>query len=56
VVVGVDFSKRVVEFARQREKKEKLGIEYFVSDAADLKEFPSSHFDIVTCSMALSAR
>jgi ubiquinone/menaquinone biosynthesis C-methylase UbiE len=52
-VVGVDFSKRLVEFARQQEKKEKVGIEYFVSDAADLREFPNGHFDIVTCSMAL---
>jgi ubiquinone/menaquinone biosynthesis C-methylase UbiE len=52
-VVGVDFSKRLIEFAKQLEKKEKLSIEYSVSDAADLKKFPSSHFDIVTCSMAL---
>lgn len=52
-VAGVDFSERLIEFARQLEKKEKLGIEYFVSDAADLKELPNSHFDIVTCSMAL---
>jgi ubiquinone/menaquinone biosynthesis C-methylase UbiE len=52
-VVGVDFSEILIEFARQLEKKENLGIEYFVSDAADLKEFPNSRFDIVTCSMAL---
>jgi ubiquinone/menaquinone biosynthesis C-methylase UbiE len=52
-VVGVDFSERLIEFARQREKKEKLGIKYYILDAADLKEFPSSHFDIVTCFMAL---
>jgi ubiquinone/menaquinone biosynthesis C-methylase UbiE len=52
-VVGVDFSKRLIELVKQQEKKEQLGIEYFVSDAANLKEFPDNHFDIVTCSMAL---
>ena len=29
-VAGVDFSERLIEFARQLEKKEKLGIEYFL--------------------------
>jgi ubiquinone/menaquinone biosynthesis C-methylase UbiE len=52
-VVGVDFSEKMIEFARRLEKKEKLGIDYCVSDAADLREFSSGHFDIVTCSMAL---
>jgi ubiquinone/menaquinone biosynthesis C-methylase UbiE len=52
-VVGVDFSQRLIEFARQQEKKEKLGIDYFVTDATNLKMFPSSHFDVVTCFMAL---
>jgi ubiquinone/menaquinone biosynthesis C-methylase UbiE len=52
-VVGVDFSEKLIEFARQMEKKERLGIDYYVSDAADLREFSSNHFDIVTCSMAL---
>jgi len=52
-IVGVDLSERLIQFARQLEKKEKLGIEYHVSDAADLKEFLSNHFDIVTCFMAL---
>jgi ubiquinone/menaquinone biosynthesis C-methylase UbiE len=50
---GVDFSERLIEFARTLEKKEKLGIEYYVSDAADLKKFATGHFDIVTCFMAL---
>jgi 2-polyprenyl-3-methyl-5-hydroxy-6-metoxy-1,4-benzoquinol methylase len=52
-VVGVDFSERLIEFARLMEKKEGLGLEYSVLDAADLKEFPNSHFDVVTCFMAL---
>ena len=52
-VVGVDFSEKMIELARQTEKKEKLGISYHVSDAADLREFSSNHFDLVTCFMAL---
>jgi ubiquinone/menaquinone biosynthesis C-methylase UbiE len=52
-VVGVDLSERLIEFARRLENEEKLGIDYHVSDAADLKEFSSDHFEVVTCSMAL---
>ncbi len=52
-VVGVDFSKRMTDLAKQVEKTEKLGISYYVSDAADLKEFESECFDVVTCLMAL---
>jgi ubiquinone/menaquinone biosynthesis C-methylase UbiE len=52
-VVAVDFSKKMIELARQMEKEEKLGISYYVSDAANLKEFQSDCFDMVTCFMAL---
>ena len=52
-VVGVDFSKKLIEFARQEEVKEKLGITYYVTDAADLKGFQGNYFDLVTCFMAL---
>jgi ubiquinone/menaquinone biosynthesis C-methylase UbiE len=52
-VFGVDFSEKMIELARQMEKKEKLGISYHASDVADLKEFESERFDIVTCFMAL---
>lgn len=52
-VVGIDFSKKMIEFARQKEENERLGINYCVADAADLKEFSEDSFDIVTCSMAL---
>jgi ubiquinone/menaquinone biosynthesis C-methylase UbiE len=52
-VVGVDFSKKMIELARQTEKKERLGIKYYVSDAANLKIFQSDYFDVVTCFMAL---
>ena len=52
-VVGVDFSKEMIKQARQREKRDRLGIRYYVSDAADLKELESECFDVVTCFMAL---
>jgi len=52
-VVGVDFSEKMIELARQREKNENLGIIYYVSDAADLKEFENERFDVVTCLMSL---
>ena len=52
-VTGVDFSTRLVEIARIEEAKEKQCIEYHIADAADLSEFPSDYFDLVTCFMAL---
>lgn len=50
---GADFSKKMIEFAREMEKKERLGIDYYVADAANLKEFSDDCFDVVTCFMAL---
>ena len=52
-VVGVDFSERLIELARQLETKERLGITYHVSDAADMERLPTNHFDLVACFMAL---
>jgi len=52
-VIGVDFSREMVKLARRREKRDRLGIRYCVSDAADLKELGSERFDVVTCFMAL---
>jgi ubiquinone/menaquinone biosynthesis C-methylase UbiE len=52
-VTGIDLSMRLIELARSEESKEKMGIAYHVSDAADLSCFPESHFDLVTCFMAL---
>jgi len=51
--VGVDFSARLIELARQKGTEENIGITYYVSDAADLKDLPSNHFDLATCFMAL---
>lgn len=50
---GVDFSEKMIRFAKQEEEKEKLGICYKVMDAADLSEYPNDHFDLVTCFMSL---
>ena len=52
-VTGVDFSEKLIELARREETKEKLGICYYVLDAADLKKFSSNYFDLVTCFMSL---
>ena len=52
-VVGVDFSKEMVMLARERERRDRLGIRYYLSDAADLEELGDRRFDVVTCFMAL---
>jgi len=52
-VTGVDFSRGLIGFAIEQEKKDKLGIDYFISDASDLSGFKNDSFDIVTCFMAL---
>jgi len=35
--VGVDYSEKMIELVKQEEKKDRLGIAYFVADAADLR-------------------
>lgn len=52
-VVGVDFSEKLIQMARQKERDEGLGITYYVSDAADMKDLLNNQFDLVTCFMAL---
>jgi ubiquinone/menaquinone biosynthesis C-methylase UbiE len=52
-VSGIDFSTRMIELAKIEEAKEKLGIDYYVADAADLSMFRNDYFDLVTCFMAL---
>lgn len=52
-VTGVDFSKKMISCATQREKKERLGIDYHVLDATNLLTLKDSIFNIVTCFMAL---
>lgn len=52
-IIGIDFSEKMIEFAKKKEEEEKLGIRYYVMDAADLSKLPNSHFDLVTCFMSL---
>ena len=52
-VAGIDFSEKMIEFAKQQEDKEKLGIRYEVMNTADLREFSNSEFNLVTCFMSL---
>ena len=53
VVTGVDLSQRLVDLAKIEEAEDRLNIDYRLSDAARLKEFPADHFDLVTCFMAM---
>lgn len=52
-VVGADFSEKMIESAKRVEERERLGIQYIVADAADLKELRKESFELVTCFMAL---
>ena len=51
-VTGVDISKNLVAFAREKELASPMGIEYHVGDASRLV-FEADRFDLVHCSMAL---
>lgn len=50
---GIDLSDVMVEHARLQERKDRLGMRYYVSDSADLSKFRAKRFDLVTCFMAL---
>ena len=52
-VVGVDISKRFIEIARQREKEDSLGIQYFAGSLCDLNMFEDEMFDVVVSNLAL---
>lgn len=45
---GIDFSKKLIESAKNLEKKKPLGIKYFCGDFRKT-DFPSSFFDAVFC-------
>jgi len=53
VVIGVDFSEKLIEIAREKEREERLGIICYASDAATMGMLSSNDFDLVTCFMAL---
>ncbi len=52
-VTGIDLSEKMIEFAKQEEEKDKLGIRFEVMNAADMHRLSNNHFDLVTCFMSL---
>lgn len=52
-VTGIDISERLIEFADEKEKKDRQGIEYHVIDASNMDRFENESFDLVVCFMAL---
>jgi 2-polyprenyl-3-methyl-5-hydroxy-6-metoxy-1,4-benzoquinol methylase len=52
-LTGVDLSSRMIDLARESEAKEPLGVDYHVSDAADISFLPDSSFDIVLAYLSL---
>jgi SAM-dependent methyltransferase len=52
-VIGVDFSAEMIKAAEDEEKRNPLGIEYHVADAADLSFIASASFDLAFSFMAL---
>lgn len=52
-VTGVDLSKKLIKHAKLQEAKDRLDIDYYFLDSADLSRFPTRRFDLVTCFMAL---
>jgi len=54
-VIGVDISPRLIEMARGEERREPLGIDYYVGSFTDLSTFEDASFDMVISTMALTA-
>jgi SAM-dependent methyltransferase len=52
-VVGVDSSARLLEFARDREQRERRGIDYRLADARTLEGLADGSLDGVLCFQAL---
>jgi len=52
-MTGVDISPRLIEHAREQEKKEPLGIRYEVASYTDLPLFKDGSFDTVVSTMAM---
>ncbi len=51
-VTGVDISERMLELAREAERREPLGIRYVRTSYADLASFSDASFDVVVSFMA----
>jgi SAM-dependent methyltransferase len=52
-MTGVDLSPRMLELAREEERRAPLGIRYELASFSDLKLFPDASFDAVVSTMAL---
>jgi SAM-dependent methyltransferase len=52
-MTGVDISQKMIDLARQEERREPLGIRYEVASFADLSLFDDASFDTVVSFMAL---
>jgi ubiquinone/menaquinone biosynthesis C-methylase UbiE len=46
-IIGVDLSAKLIDCAIREEKRKKLGIDYYVRNAADLRLFKNNTFDVV---------
>jgi len=52
-LTGIDLSEKMIQFARDNEHDEPLGIDYFVGSFSDLRRFDDGAFDIILSTMAL---
>ncbi len=52
-VTGIDFAEKMIAFAINSEKRDKLGIKYYISNATKLSIFKNNTFDIVSSFMAI---
>lgn len=52
-VVGIDISKKLIDYATQAEVRNPLGIKYYVSSFTNLKIFENDYFDLVISTMAM---
>lgn len=53
IVVGVDISSKMLEFARRAEEADPAGIRYICDDARALARFDDASFDGIVCNFAL---
>lgn len=51
-LIAIDISEKFIEYAKEAEEKEPLGIKYQVSNAIDLP-FPDNNFDFIIATMSL---
>lgn len=52
-VIGIDISKKLIDYAIKEEERNPLGIRYYVSSFTNLKIFKNNYFDLVISTMAM---